>query len=254
MKKQNLFLLFLLPVLILIFTRHPGPEPADAAAYTVFLPQVTRDHPLTVQSGNLLLNPSFEEGWYHPNDIPELQIPNQWRFSWEEGDNPLVDMKNEPWNAWVRPEVRVMPCILLPPHECDIFIWGEPEEPPYYMYTVKIFKGWGSINFDLVTDVWLEPGMYLLEISFYPDLVHDYIGSEKVFAPDPLSGEFHFIIGEGEYDWWLPAFGQKNTVYKLFTVEEAGWVTVGAAMRGRWALENNGWFMDDWRLVRVGSG
>jgi hypothetical protein len=49
----------------------------------------------------------------------------------------------------------------------------------------------------------------------------------------------------------LPAFGQKNRYVQTFVVDAAQEVEVGAAMRGRWAILNNGWFMDDWRLMRI---
>jgi hypothetical protein len=57
----------------------------------------------------------------------------------------------------------------------------------------------------------------------------------------------------GEGGWIFVAFGRKNTYTYQFTIAEARTVTVGAAIRGRWAIMNNGWFMDDWRLVRVGD-
>ena len=43
----------------------------------------------------------------------------------------------------------------------------------------------------------------------------------------------------------------RNTITHLFTVTDAHTVSVGVWMRGRWAIENNGWFMDDWALVAV---
>ena len=244
MNIRSLLILGLLLTAVLLVAALPPPPPLQAGTYTIFLPQVSKHHPLQELSGNLLPNPSFEEGWYHHNGAPELQIPEQWRFAYEEGDNPLDPAE---WNDWVRPESRVLPSAFLPEHEHELFIWEGDQ-------TVKIFKGWGSISFELVADVWLEPGMYLLEISFYPDLVTEYDNGQKVFAPDPYSGEFRFIVGDRHYPWWLPEFGAKNTLYRLFTIEESGWVAVGAGMRGRWAILNNGWFMDNWRLVRVGSG
>lgn len=193
-------------------------------------------------SGNLLPNPSFEEGWYHIDGIPELQVPNQWQLAWEQGDNPL----DEDPAPWVRPESRVLTPDFLPADEHEIFIW-EGEQ------TVKIFKGTGAVSFRLTTNVWLEPGSYVLEVHVFPDLVDEYVGGEKVWAPDPLSGEVRLIAGDGGTEWMLPTFGRKNTYAHLFRVETAQEVRVGAAMRGRWAILNNGWFMDDWGLVRVGD-
>ena len=195
-------------------------------------------------AGNILPNPGFEGGWYHINGIPELQIPAEWRFVWEEGDNPLDP---DPWNKWVRPEVRVLTTDFLPAHEHPIFIWDGTQ-------TVKIFKGTGAISFRLETDMLLAPGRYRLTINVFPDLVVGYEpNGDKIWAPDPLSGEIRLIAGGQGTGWLLPIFGQRNTLTHEFVLTQQQSVTVGAAMRGRWAILNNGWFMDHWSLVRVGD-
>jgi hypothetical protein len=111
----------------------------------LFIPMVTLYPHL---GANLLPNGSFEGGWYHPNNIPELQIPEGWQFAWDEGPTGFGD---EPWDVWVRPEVRVMPSQQLPPQEHDLFIWDGDQ-------TVKIFKGWGAISFRLTTELDLDAG------------------------------------------------------------------------------------------------
>lgn len=196
----------------------------------------------TVDTSNLLRNGSFEGGWYHLHGDPELQIPEFWRFEFDEGRNSLDP---DPWNAWVRPEVRVLPKDFLPAAEHETFIWDGEQ-------TLKIFKGSGSISVKLLTDVYLEPGQYALEINIFPDLVESYTEQGgKVWASDKLSGEVNFIV-DGRYDQWqLPAFGRKNTLTYIFTVNDAHLVEVGVALRGRWAIANNGWFLDDWRLFKL---
>lgn len=189
---------------------------------------------------NLLPNPSFEQSWYHPNDIPELQIPEGWQFTHVEGENVLDP---DPWNVWVRPEVRVLSSAFLPPEEHNLFIWDRDQ-------TVKVFKGSGAIWFELTTAVTLEPGNYLLIINVFPDLVDRYENGQKIWAPDPLSGEVKLIAGNGTTGWMLPTFGEKNRFQTTFTIAQTQTVTVGAAMRGRWAIENNGWFIDDWGLYK----
>lgn len=201
---------------------------------TIYLPLVS----VPPRGPNLLPNPSFEGGWYHPNGIPELQIPEGWQFSNAEGENPLDP---DPWNAWVRPEVRVLPSAFLPPEEHDLFIWEGDQ-------TVKIFKEYGAISFELTTAVTLQPGTYVLEINVFPDLVVGYDNGDKIWAPDPLSGEIKLVASNGTTGWLLPTFGEKNTFRATFTITQTQTVTVGAAMRGRWAIQNNGWFMDDWWL------
>lgn len=217
-------------------THTPSPTPTETATATPELP---------VPSGaNLLPNPSFELGWYHQGGIPELQIPSQWILEWDTGNNPLDP---DPWNAFVRPESRVLNGDFLPPDEHDLFIWdGE--------YTVKIFKGEGALSYRLVTDVYLHPGTYLLEISIFPDLVVGYNpDGSKIWAPDPLSGEVRFIVNEPVGNWIFPTFGQKNTFRHAFQVEAGQMMRLGLAIRGRWAVLNNGWFMDDWSLSQLST-
>lgn len=221
-------------------TRPPATVTATGRPAATTTQPTPTPSPLPAASGpNLLPNPSFEEGWYHPGGIPELQIPNGWLFEWDEGQNPLDP---DPWNVFVRPECRLLSPDFLPPNEHALFIWDG-------QYTVKCFKGMGAISFRLLTDVYLEAGTYTLEINVFPDLVDGYTaGGEKIWAPDPLSGDVRFIVGQSDNPWILPGFGRKNTLTHTFTITQAGTVRLGVAVRGRWAIQNNGWFLDDWSL------
>lgn len=213
-------------------------QPTQASSnQLVYLPFIT----VPSLGANLLPNGSFEQGWTHPDGVPELQIPDKWQF-WYANDN-VLPLDPDPWNVWVRPEVRVLSSAFLPPQEHDLFIWDGDQ-------TVKVFKGSGSIWFELTTAVYLQPGTYILVINVFPDLVVGYENGEKVWAPDPLSGEVKLIAGNGTTGWLLPQIGQKNRFQTTFTVTTPQTVKIGAAMRGRWAIENNGWFLDDWGLYK----
>jgi hypothetical protein len=193
-------------------------------------------------SGNLLINPSFEQGYYHVSGYVEVISPNSWYFGWKEEANPL---DSDPWNRFVRPESRLLTSDFLPAHEHSLFIWdGE--------HTMKVFKGSGAIYFWLVTDIWLEPGSYLFTVNAFPDLIEGYnsVGG-KIWASDPLSGEVRFILDNEVGSWILPEFGRKNTLTYAFEVNEARNFRLGAAFRGRWAIANNGWFIDDWSLIQL---
>lgn len=200
--------------------------------------------PAPVPSGaNWLPNPSFEEGWYNQNGIPELQLPVHWTLEWDEGDNPFG---SEPWSDFVRPETRVLSTAFLPAREHPLYIYDGS-------YTVKIFKGNGALSTRLMTAVTLTPGTYVFTVNVFPDLVHTYENGQKVWAPDPYSGEVRFIVANGGSNWLLPTFGQKNTLTHTFSVTSAQTIRVGVALRGRYALVNNGWFVDDWSLVKIGN-
>ena len=218
-------------------TPPPSPQPTTPAPIPPTLTPVPPAPP-PVSGANLLPNWSFEDGWYNLHGIPELQLPNGWSFEWDEGDNPFGD---EPWSDWVRPETRVLSREFLPPSEQTQLIWDGN-------HTVKMFKGSGAISFRLLTDVYLQPGTYILEINVFPDLVMEYDGGQKIWATDPVAGEVRFIVGGGGSGWFSPEFGQRNTLTHSFTITSSQTVRVGAAMRGRYALPNNGWFMDAWSL------
>lgn len=248
----NINLIYVGQTLTIPGSTAPVPPPIQTPAPVV--PTTTPPNPTTpapnptapapVPSGhNLLPNPSFEDGWYNQNGIPELQLPVHWTFEWDEGNNPF---DSAPWSDFVRPETRVLSTAFLPSSEHSLYIYNGN-------YTVKIFKGNGANSFRLMTDVTLNPGTYVFKINVFPDMVHAYDNGRKVWAPDPISGELRFIVGSGGSNWILPTFGQRNTLTHTFTMNTTQTIRVGVAMRGRYALVNNGWFMDDWSLVKAGN-
>lgn len=228
----------ILPTATVTLPSSPTATPTPLATAT---PTLIPTQAVAVTSGNLLPNGSFEGGWYHPGGVDELQIPNGWTFQYDQGQNSLDP---DPWNRWVRPEVRVLSSDFLPVDEHDLFIWNGKQ-------TLKVFKREGAISVRLLTDVHLPPGTYRFRIHIFPDLVDEYTAAGgKVWAPDPLSGEVRFIIGDDETPWILPTFGRKNSFSHVFSLVEERTLRLGVAIRGRWAIENNGWFMDDWELHR----
>jgi hypothetical protein len=220
--------------------------PTAPPTLTAVVPTNTPISPTPIAAGpitrgpNILPNGSFEDGDNLQGGQPELQVPNGWTLEWDEGRTGFGD---EVWDVYVRPEVRVLSTEFLPPSEHALFIWdGE--------HTVKAFKGYGAISYRLFRDVYLEPGVYELEINLYPDLIMAWNGNQKVWADDPDSGEMRFIA-PGAPGWRRVAFGRKNTFTHTFTIGEATNVPLGVAIRGRFAIANNGWFLDDWSLRRV---
>ena len=87
---------------------------------------------------NLLPNPSFEEGHYNQNGVPELQLPNKWRLEWDEGPTGLG---NEAWDYFVRPEVRVLSTAFLPPEEHPLYIYNGQHTS--FIFNYRYFYYWG---------------------------------------------------------------------------------------------------------------
>jgi hypothetical protein len=195
-----------------------------------------------VLSGNLLVNGSFEEGWYNLNGAPEFQLPNGWTLEFDSGP---TGFGSQSWDIWFAPEIRVLPYFQLPDSERGLFIrHGD--------YTIKAFKGNGPISLRLLQDIALQPGTYLFTAYVYPDLVSSYDGG-KQYAGDPNSGEVRFISPSGGTGWLTfgAGFGTWGVFQHTFTLDTAQTVRVGVGMRGRYGLASNGFFIDDWSLQRV---
>lgn len=212
-------------------TETPVPTPVETAPSSI--------PPNPILGNNLLPNSSFEEGHYNLRGIPELQLPVGWKFEWDENRTGFGD---EVWDVYVRPETRVLPKEFLPASEHSLFIFEGT-------HTIKAFKQNGAISFKLFRDVYLEPGTYVLEINVFPDMYMDY-QEGKIWADDPLTGQIRFIAPQAT-GWMGTSYGRKNTLIHTFTVDTAGEVPIGAAMRGNHAIMNDGWFFDDWSLRRI---
>ena len=222
-------------------TAAPTAVPPTAAPVNTQPPPPPTVPPVPVFSGNLLVNGSFEGGWYNMNGAPEFQLPNGWIMEYDSGP---TGYGNQAWDIWFPPETRVLPYYQLPEHERGLFI-REGE------YTIKAFKGNGPISLRLLQDIALQPGTYVFTAYIYPDLVASYEGG-KQFAGDPNAGEVRFISPSGGTGWLtFAAFGTWGTFQHTFTIDTAQTVRIGVGMRGRYALESNGFFIDDWTLQRV---
>lgn len=189
---------------------------------------------------NLLPNPSFEGDWYFAG-FNELQIPVGWQVATDEGQNNLSPGSG---GLFARPEIRVVPAADLPPAEHGLFIFDGTK-------TLKAFKGYAPTSFSLFTDLNLTPGRYRLVIRYFADAVEAYSGSTKIYAADPQAAEIRAIHNNGGTGWQGTTAGQRSTLTYDFTVTEAGVTRVGASFRNRYALTNNGWFLDHWELYAI---
>jgi LysM repeat protein len=215
-------------------TTAPGvPTPTAVAATPVPAPTST----------NLFTNGSFEGDWYFYL-YNELQVPAGWLLATDEGPNNLEGGSGGLFN---RPEVRVVGKNQLPEVEWEWFIFDGYK-------SVKVFKGGAPTAFSLFQDVNLQPGRYRMTLNFFPDIVaHYYPGGARDFNMHPLAGEVRVIHNDGGTDWSGVTAGQRNNRVYEFTVDQAGVVRLGASFRNRFETANNGWFLDDWRLERIGN-
>lgn len=191
-------------------------------------------------------NGSFEDGWYHPNDIPELQIPNEYEFSYNTGENPV---NSDPWNKFVRPEVRVLPKDQLPPDEQDLFILDGN-------YCLKVFKDSGAWNAAFSQSVPVKIGVNILNIRVYGDLVMDYDENGKMPAKDPLSGRIRVIIDDEPQEWEsLTPLRWSRYTFPLISEYNSSKVVKIEFMLPH-ALKNSGIFADLWttELIYTSKG
>jgi hypothetical protein len=194
-----------------------------------------------VLGANLLPNPSFEEGHHLQSGVPELQLPDGWRLEWSEA---ATGLGNAAWDVYVRPEARVLSTAFLPPEEHPLYIYNGQQ-------TVKIFKGSGAVDFQLLADVTLQPGTYVIEAKMFADTVEKWENRQKVWPSDPTAAEFRFRVGDGGTTWTPQRPGQINFHNYTFTIDQAQSIPVGIGLRGRYAIANNGWFIDDLSLRRI---
>jgi hypothetical protein len=190
---------------------------------------------------NLLPNGSFEEGFTNQNGIAELHAPNGWRIEFQEG---ATGFGSNAWDVYVRPDTRVFPAAFLPPEEHSLYIFDGST-------TLKVFREQGALSMRLVTDVDLAPGTYVLEANFYSDVFEKYENDQKVAPSDPNAGEAALIAGSGGTGWIANNYLTRNTLKHTFTVTSAQTMTVGVGFRGRYAIANNGWFVDNLSLRQL---
>jgi hypothetical protein len=190
---------------------------------------------------NLLPNGSFEEGFTNQNGIAELHAPNGWRIEYQEG---ATGFGSNAWDVYVRPDTRIFPAAFLPPEEHSLYIFDGST-------TLKVFREQGALSMRLVTDVALAPGTYVLEANFYSDVFEKYENDQKVAPSDPNAGEAALIAGSGGTGWVANNYLTRNTLKHTFTVTSAQTMTVGVGFRGRYAIANNGWFVDNLSLRQL---
>ncbi len=230
------------------FVDSPMLEAIDAAATQPAPPPATSLGGAPT-GGNLFTNGDFDQGYYHWHDVPEIVIPNTWDFWYLEDFKTRLERQD---NDFLKPETVVWNIKDAPENEKSLFFLSGN-------FCLKIFKGWGPLWWKLWQNVTgLTIGAkYRFTVPVYPDLVAKYESGKKVYAPDMLSGEHKLAVQSGSqnYDTGFMdgskvKFGQYNTLTLDFVATDTT-ASCTLEVRGRWGLDNNGWFVDSMKLEKL---
>lgn len=198
---------------------------------------------------NLLTNPSFEDGYFFQDNIPEIAVPNGWRMHYL--DN--VPFDGSTGNA-ARPETVVWFKGDAPPDEQGLFFRQGN-------YALKVFKGGLPVYAGLSQDVsGLEVGRkYRLVAPIFIDIVERWENGAKI-APGKLSsGVVRLGAGPVGSPWlemsainysgfWtaetISPFYQAYPVFVYDFTATSSDMTVYIEMGSRDSYANNGFFID----------
>lgn len=200
-------------------------------------------------------NPSFEsDAPFFINSVSgaqkiELMVPAGWKLLVD--DNYPVRAE-EPDLKYVYPEM--IPRRMEHLNECNTAV----PAPVCALFNrdqvLKVFKGGLPIRFALYKDVTLQPGVYRFKIDFFADTVQFYQDGQKVWGEEGMA-EIQLCIERAEYDHqdWQPVeIGQVSSQELIFIVPQHQNVTLYAKFRNNFAINNNGWFLDNFLLQPVG--
>jgi pSer/pThr/pTyr-binding forkhead associated (FHA) protein len=212
--------------------------------------------PTPLPENNLLPNPSFElhteaarftDGTFKN----EINIPAGWGLLVD--DNVENGISGGSGSPFVFPEMLVVTRDNM--NECI----GNLDEPICSIfsgaYALKVFKGDAPIRFALFNQLFLEPGVYEFRVQFFADAVQFYDDqNQKVWAQSGAA-EIHLCVEGGEYahkDWESVEIGINNYRDVTFIVPKERNVIIYAKFRNIQDIKNNGWFLDNWSLKKVG--
>lgn len=216
---------------------------------------------VNAQGVNLLTNPSFEDGYYFQDGIPELAAPNGWRLHYLDGSTFAGIAEGA---VARRPESVVWPRNQAPASEQNVF-WRDGT------YIVKLFKPWSPVYFGMSQTVsGLTPGaQYEFVAHVYVDIVQQYEDGNKIAPSNEPEGVGVRLGNSLPGATWRDAstinYGgfamQANTspfhqsyltLRHRFTATGSQQV-VWLEMYSRYGYANNGFFMDDFALIPVGG-
>lgn len=198
---------------------------------------------------NILVNASFEDGMaYFNDDTRELAVPAGWVFAFMDETTSLEQRQTAPWG---RPITALINNNAVPTADRPrIFAGG--------IYCWKVSGTRSPVWVRLFQSVvGVTPGQkYRFTVNLLPDLIvrtHPQVA----YASEPLSGEVRLAAASGGQTFdtgWKTGrevpFG-RYTALTLDITAPGNRVEVAVEVRGRWALPEGAWYMDELSLTGV---
>lgn len=169
------------------------------------------------------------------------QVEAGWTLNSKMGHNAVGD----PAYDWGLPEALYRWDDFLPEHEHEWFL----NDVGRCYKIFAMFRPWWTEMY--APELWLENGVYRIELQYVDDCYVGMNGTEKIAPPDPLSFETRVFAGNTRPEWQLSSFLARNTVSHDF-VHYGGPFMPGFEMRARWGIENPCAFVQSLTVLRVG--
>jgi len=197
------------------------------------------------QSGNLLRNPGFEEGFYYWNGINELHVGNQWTpWFWENPDHDPT---------YFRPEYKHARA-----EEYAYRVHGGSSAQQWFKLYSSFYAGLFQQVFDAVpgqnyrftlwVQVWSSVEDNPPNVSTQPANPHLQIGIDPTGNWNPGSGDVVWSH-EAAMNQVIDAWGQLS----VEAVAQNSTITVFVRSRPEFANKHNNVYVDDGALVAVGE-
>ena len=174
------------------------------------------------------------------DNVQEYQLPTGWRV-----EDVQDNVNNQFGFTFLKPEIRTLSKSDLPPDEQDLFISDG-------IFAVKMFKGGAPIQATFITEdpIQLSQGEYLVTVKFFADRVVSNNGG-KEFHTNPDAAKVQGVFGSQKTAMTDVALGQPNSISFPFNLQSSQALRVGLVFQANLPGSNNGWFIDDWSLVRT---
>jgi hypothetical protein len=205
----------------------PEPPPVEP-------PDEPPTEPEPLPMTNLLLNPSFEDGWTDATAFPG-QHPKGWTVLWNGGEAAGG-------YGYLIGEAVHKSKALLPEAERDVFIWDG-------QWSFKVFAASRAIWPRLKQSLDLPAGRYKLTTPVWTDC-YRWIGYKDYSLDADHIGWMVKVNGEQVNEWASLTAGGRVEPSVEFD-HGGGALELAVHFQCRWPVSSNNLWLDDWSLVAV---